>query len=426
MIDSPESVARCPSDRGKPSALERAKTQWLFGDWQNLARVDMDTVSTDPDRSRLALLVASAHQQLGQHDEARRCTRLALDWGCSVDAVARVLIAAVHNSLGRAAALKQDERRLGKHFTAAIAAIGTNDAGLIRHVRTVREMTNMGLLPQAASLLDSEVKAVKLDELSPARIGHHLRIMQTEVELLKHELSLAQQRSQLLPRQQSVMPLSSAVLDDSSGRMLRRKSMSQLGQDLWVLEKTGYKRNGFFVEFGATDGVLLSNTYLLEKEFAWEGICAEPNLRFFEQLRENRTCRVSNACIGKKSGERVEFVLADAYGGMTRHIQSDMHHIKRQAYLSAGEAVILTTVSLHDFLTQQAAPRTIDYLSIDTEGSEYEILSHFPFANWDIKLITVEHNFGEQREKIRFLLSQFGYSRRKAEWDDWYYKELDS
>ena len=82
----------------------------------------------------------------------------------------------------------------------------------------------------------------------------------------------------------------------------------------------------------------------------------------------------------------------------------------------------LTTNSLEDFLEKHDAPRQIDYLSIDTEGSEYEILAAFPFEDWDIRLITVEHNFTPMREDIRTLLERHGYVRQEVEWDDWYAK----
>ena len=70
---------------------------------------------------------------------------------------------------------------------------------------------------------------------------------------------------------------------------LLQKSKSQLRQDLFVLGVTNFKQNGFFCEFGATNGVDLSNTYLLEKEFNWSGILAEPAKIWHSDLQRNRS-----------------------------------------------------------------------------------------------------------------------------------------
>ena len=70
-------------------------------------------------------------------------------------------------------------------------------------------------------------------------------------------------------------------------------------------------------------------------------------------------------------------------------------------------------------------PKKIDYMSIDTEGSEFEILNSFDFNEYDIKVITCEHNYTEMREKIYALLSKNGYIRKHSEYsmfDDWYVK----
>ena len=66
------------------------------------------------------------------------------------------------------------------------------------------------------------------------------------------------------------------------------RSYSQLGQDLTVLKFYNDKRDGYFIELGASDGITLSNTYLLEKEFGWKGICAEPVPVKYEALCKNR------------------------------------------------------------------------------------------------------------------------------------------
>ena len=63
-------------------------------------------------------------------------------------------------------------------------------------------------------------------------------------------------------------------------------------------------------------------------------------------------------------------------------------------------------------LIKYNAPKFIDYLSIDTEGSEYEILKNFDFKSYKFRVITCEHNYNENREKIYELLTENGYERR--------------
>ena len=397
------------------------RTAWCMGDWETLAKVSIRGLTHHPERHRIALLVASAQQQLGQHDEARHNVRLALSWGCAPRFVAQILIAGVHNTLGRAAALTRDTDRSKQHFHAAVLPSATEvDMPLLSQVRSLREMTRLDLLPQAADLLGTAIAATRTATDRPEKTNARIKVLESELDLLSHELSIAQQRHMVL----RPVPDSKLRLDEARSpewlQALTRRSVSQLGQDLWALEKSDYKHGGFFVEFGATDGVLLSNTYLLETEFAWTGLCAEPNPKMFAQLRHNRRCVVSDACIAGASGQEVEFIFAGAFGGMAKHSSADMHGERRAAYAAAGHVGRVTTVSLDDFLRSHRAPYDIDYLSIDTEGSEFEILAAFPFDRWNIRLITVEHNHTPQRQSIFDLLSRLGYQRTEREWDDWY------
>jgi hypothetical protein len=84
----------------------------------------------------------------------------------------------------------------------------------------------------------------------------------------------------------------------------------------------------------------------------------------------------------------------------------------------------VNTVSLYDPLKNNGAQDTIDYLSVDTEGSEYGILNAFFQANdkYTVKTITVEHNF-KMRDKLNELLTKNGYVRKFEQisrWDDFY------
>lgn len=85
------------------------------------------------------------------------------------------------------------------------------------------------------------------------------------------------------------------------------KSKAQLRQDIFVLNALGFKHEGFFVEFGATNGLKLSNTYLLEKDFNWGGIVAEPAKIWHSALASNRSCHIDTDCVWVESGSFIEF-----------------------------------------------------------------------------------------------------------------------
>jgi FkbM family methyltransferase len=196
---------------------------------------------------------------------------------------------------------------------------------------------------------------------------------------------------------------------------------SQLGQDL--LAAYLFDKNGYFVEFGAADAESISNTYLLEKEYGWQGILAEPNPAFHESLK-SRNCHVDHRCVYNKTGKTISFASVgemQELSTITDYIESDRWATTRKRNTTFD----VETVSLDDLLDHYSAPQTIEYMSIDTEGSEFDILSGYSFKR-DIKLFTIEHNYTDQRDLIYSLMISKGYVRILEElshWDDWYIKE---
>jgi FkbM family methyltransferase len=337
--------------------------------------------------------------------------------GAAEDAVTVALLESVTLSVGEML-LVAGEEELGQQWLASGLPPDASDGerqGWAR-LRACGSLARAGQWEQANALHNAAVADVEEHGEDPGRLQAQLTILRTETELLSHELSLALASGALQPKAGSAGP--AAMEPGAQG--WNRWSRSQLGQDLWVLEQTGWKRGGYFVEFGATDGVLLSNSWLLEKKFGWNGICCEPNPRLFEQLQRNRDCQVSPACVYRTSGETMEFVLADAFGGLSQHGQDDSHKDKREAYAEAGELISVVTTSLMDLLQEMGAPKEIDYLSIDTEGSELAILEGIDWDRYRFHCITVEHNFTAQREEIAKQLIDQGYQRQEAQWDDWY------
>ncbi|MEM8651014.1 MAG: FkbM family methyltransferase [Pseudomonadota bacterium] len=198
-------------------------------------------------------------------------------------------------------------------------------------------------------------------------------------------------------------------------------SSSQFRQDLFVLSQLGFKNNGYFVEFGATDGICISNTYLLEKRFGWNGILAEPAAVWHDALAKNRKSHIETKCVWSESGAKLRFNETELSELSTLDDFSgdDSNKSRRQM----GRRYDVETISLVDLLDKYNAPTLIDYLSVDTEGSEFDILKAFDFDKYRFGVITCEHNYTNRRKKVFDLLIANGYERKFEEFsnvDDWY------
>lgn len=189
---------------------------------------------------------------------------------------------------------------------------------------------------------------------------------------------------------------------------IKKKNYSQFYQDLFVTYYLKDKRNGYFVEFGACDGIYLSNTYYLEKELNWSGILSEPAKIWHKGLVKNRKCIVNTNCISAFSGEQIDFseTVRPELSTLNIHVQGDLHSSQR---IIKDEYKVLT-LSLNDLLLQNGAPIEIDFISIDTEGSEMEILEQFDFQKYNVEIFIVEHNYDQNRKsKIKKLLAKQNY-----------------
>jgi len=189
------------------------------------------------------------------------------------------------------------------------------------------------------------------------------------------------------------------------------KSYSQIGQDLAVLKHYNNKKNGYFVEVGASYGISLSNTYLLEQNFGWKGVCVEALPEKFKQLCKNRPTAVcvENA-VFSRSGLTLKFDIANSFD-MLSGISDYITERWSEKVKSNCSTIDVKTITLTDLLKNVNAPAFIDYLSLDTEGSEFEILKAHDFSKYKFGLIDVEHNWVEPtRTNIKKLLLSKGYT----------------
>ncbi len=241
----------------------------------------------------------------------------------------------------------------------------------------------------------------------------------TQIRAMREEIDAASQAARTLEILKAVPPKTwPQIIAHHS------KSKSQVQQDLFALALNDVRHGGYFVEFGATDGVDISNTWLLETHFGWKGILAEPARIRHADLRRNRRCHIDTRCVWSgettaATGGRIEF---------TEHIHPDLSGVsallpRRRWCSTKSTAYEVETITLNDLLSEYSAPAHIDYLSVDTEGSELAILSACDFDRWSFGALTVEHNFLPQREAIHALLASHGYKRiltHISEQDDWY------
>ena len=178
---------------------------------------------------------------------------------------------------------------------------------------------------------------------------------------------------------------------------------SERFQDLFAFLLTNCKEAGYFVEFGACDGVAASNTLILEKHFGWTGILAEPAPVWHEGLRKNRDGAIDKRCVSSVSGEIL--LLHQSISPKVSSLYRD--HV----YLGeVEETVPVPTVSLADLLSEHHAPSYIDFLSVDCEGHEREALRTFDFGKYKFGFICVEqHESISLESNVKDILDGAGY-----------------
>lgn len=195
------------------------------------------------------------------------------------------------------------------------------------------------------------------------------------------------------------------------------KSFAQNKQDIDVLNFYDFKRNGTFIEIGANDGICLSNTYLLEKKYGWKGICVEPIPDVFLKLKQNRNCVCIEKAVYKETDSEIDFMIH------SNSLLSGKPDQIIDCYKTViGDLIKVNTITVNDLITQNNFPNNIDYISIDTEGTELDILNTIDFNKFIFGVIIIEHNYqSEKREEIRSLLTKNSYIFAKENRCDDYY-----
>lgn len=191
---------------------------------------------------------------------------------------------------------------------------------------------------------------------------------------------------------------------------------SQLYQDVFASFIVGDKFDKTFLEFGATNGLKISNSLYLEKFFNWSGILAEPDTKWLSELKKNRpNTEIVTQCVWSESGKKLNFWSSDngELSTIKDFKENDIKFypgnvIERN---KSGENIIVDTISLNDLIKIKFKSKCPSYISIDTEGSELEILKNFNFREYRPVVFTIEHSFTKNELVIDKLMKANDYVR---------------
>jgi len=167
------------------------------------------------------------------------------------------------------------------------------------------------------------------------------------------------------------------------------------------------KKNGFFVEIGAFNGVRYNDSYTLEQHYNWQGILVEPDPEVFKDLRQFRPNAIlCNKAIAPSICDEAYFYRGGIYGGLSQYMDMDQirEHSRRK-----NDIITVSTIRLAELL--DSTPEIIDFLCLDVAGAELPILEDY-FANFNrkIRTLVIEFNFDYQKlANLRQLLKPLGY-----------------
>jgi FkbM family methyltransferase len=216
---------------------------------------------------------------------------------------------------------------------------------------------------------------------------------------------------------------------DEGGNLIKRlvsRSQSQLLQDIFCQLVLNEKSDGYFVEVGVGSGRSLSNSYMLEREYRWRGLLVEPNRSFHKSIENQRSAHLDRRAAASKSGQTLTFeeVVEDGERSRLAAAGTEADRLPLAGAIASYE---VRSVSLSDLFQHHNAPKDIDFLSLDTEGSELDILEGIDFETYRFAVMTIEHNFSRPKlNQLRRQLEPKGYRLvypEISEFDAWFVRD---
>lgn len=189
--------------------------------------------------------------------------------------------------------------------------------------------------------------------------------------------------------------------------------------DKKMLKYINYE-NGFYIEMGAHNGIVNSNTYFFEKNLNWKGILIEPS-NYFNDLKKNRSKSnkfYKTICVPFNLKKKISFEQIGPYSRVKELISNKYlkwHKFKSKSIENIyGKKMIksLKTNTLNELLKKSKAPKLIDFFSLDVEGSELNVLKGIDFKKFNFTYLLIEItdlDSGKYVKKVKNFLKNKGY-----------------
>jgi FkbM family methyltransferase len=199
---------------------------------------------------------------------------------------------------------------------------------------------------------------------------------------------------------------------------------AQFGEDRILERIFGRHEHGYCVEVGAYDGLTGSATYLFEQK-GWQCLLVEPIPELADQIRRSRRCLVANCAASGQEGEATLYV-ADRVAQMST---MELTPGQEEWIHRVGGSVRVITVptrTLDDLVDEAGFPR-IDFMTIDVEGHEMDVLHGFSLERRRPRVVILEDNVGERNSEVARHMARHGYVNfKRTGIDDWYAHQSDA